>query len=153
MGGDRCGVAVGGDLLAELEDGQADGDDEREEGELQGVPGLQTEHTDGQGDEGHSLEQDEDQDGDDDLLELGLAGLSNGAALAELDVEAHLVVLEVARADLDGGFERQLEGHIVGGEEGAHGLEEGAFTGQAATGHLVNGVRVAGDFHSLGYLQ
>jgi hypothetical protein len=65
--------SVGGDLLAQLEDGESHGDDEREEAELERVPGLEAEHADGQGHQGHGLQQDEHQDGDDDLLQLALA--------------------------------------------------------------------------------
>lgn len=69
-----CGRgSVGGDLLAQLEDGESHGDDEREEAELKGVPGLESKHADGQGHQGHGLQQHEHQDGDDDLLQLALA--------------------------------------------------------------------------------
>lgn len=54
----------------QLEDGQTDGDDEREERQLQGVPGLQAQHTDGERDQGEGLEHDEHHDGHEDLLEL-----------------------------------------------------------------------------------
>lgn len=104
-------------LLAELEDGQSDGYDEREEGQLQRVPGLQTEDAEGQRDEGHGLEEDEHQDGDDDLLELGFAGFADGprAILVELDVEAQFIAVEVPGADGDLGVgDGQLEGHVVG---------------------------------------
>lgn len=151
MSGDRSGVAVSGDLLAQLEDSQTDGDDEGEEGQLKGVPGLESQDTNGQRDEGYGLEQDEDQNGDDDLLELGLAGL-DGAAFAELEVEAQLVVVDVAGGHLDGGVEGQLEGDVVGGQVAADRLEERAIT-EAATGQLVNGVRVAGDLYGLRYLR
>lgn len=39
---------------------------------MEGVPGLQTQDTESQRDEGDSLEKDEDQDGDKDFLQLGL---------------------------------------------------------------------------------
>lgn len=67
----RCS-GVGGDLLTQLEDGQSDGDDEREETQLQCVPGFQSEHTDCQWDEGHSLQQDEHDNWNEQLLELVL---------------------------------------------------------------------------------
>lgn len=59
-----------GGLLDQLEDGQSDGYDEREERQLQGVPGFQAQHTDGERDQGQSLEHDEHHDGHEDLLEL-----------------------------------------------------------------------------------
>lgn len=98
--GDGRSVTVGGDLLAQLENRHTDGHDEAEERELQSVPGLQTEHTDGQRDQSHRLQENEHQDGDDDLLQFGSAGLVDGTALAELDVEGELIVLDVARAHL-----------------------------------------------------
>lgn len=57
-------------LLDQLEDGQTDGYDEREEGQLQGVPRLQTEYSDGERDERERLEHDENHDGHEDLLQL-----------------------------------------------------------------------------------
>lgn len=57
-----------GYLLAQLEDGQRDGDDEREEGQLQRIEGLQTEHAERQWNQGDGLQQDEHHDWDDDLL-------------------------------------------------------------------------------------
>lgn len=63
-------------LLAQLEDGQRDGDDEREEGQLQRVEGLQTEHAERQWNQGDGLQQDEHHDWDDDLLQLGFASWS-----------------------------------------------------------------------------
>jgi len=57
-------------LLYQLEDGQSDGDDEREERQLQGVPRLQTQHTDGEWDECECLEHDEHHDGHKDFLKL-----------------------------------------------------------------------------------
>lgn len=90
-------------LLAKLEDGQGDGNHEGEEGQLQRVPGLQTKDTNGQGDEGHSLEEHEHQDGDNDLLELSLAGLTDGAGtfLVELNVQGQLIIVKVPRAHSD----------------------------------------------------
>lgn len=84
--------SVGGDLLAQLEDGESHGDDEREEAELESVPGLKPEHTDGQGHQSHGLQEDEHQDGDDDLLQLSLAGcgiytLASALFLKRLDGE------------------------------------------------------------------
>lgn len=55
-------------LLAQLEDSQGDGDDEREEGQLEGVPCLQSKNTDRQWDEGHGFKEHEHEDWDDDLL-------------------------------------------------------------------------------------
>lgn len=143
-------MAVGGDFLAQLEDGHTDGHDEAEEGELQGVPGLQAEHADREGDQGHRLEEDEHEDRYDDLLQLGPASLVDGTALAELDVEGELIVVNVARAHLHRGFQRQLEGHVVRGQVGLHGVEEGALS---AAGHLFDRVRVSCDFHRLGHLK
>jgi len=57
-------------LLHQLEDGQPDGDDEREERQLQRVPGLQAQHSDGQRDQRQSLEHDEHHDRHEDLLQL-----------------------------------------------------------------------------------
>lgn len=59
-----------GRLLHQLEDGQPDGYDEREERQLQGVPGLQAQHADGQRDQGQGLQHDEHHDRHEDLLEL-----------------------------------------------------------------------------------
>lgn len=103
-------------LLAQLEDGQSDGDNEREEGELKRVPGLQTEDTDGQGDQGHSLQQHEHQDRDDDLLKLGFTGFADGAGtfLVELDVKAQFVIVEVPWAHGHFGVsDWQLEGDVM----------------------------------------
>lgn len=114
-------------LLAELEDGQRDGDHEGEEGQLQSVPGLQTEDTDGERDEGHGLEEDEHQDGDDDLLELSLAGLADGAGtlLVELNVQGQLIIVEVPGAHSDLSVDDwQLEGNIVGLDEVLNAVEE-----------------------------
>lgn len=149
MSRERSTVAVGGDFLAELEDGHSDGDDEAEEGELEGVPGLETEDTDGERDESHGLEQDEDEDGDDDLLQLGFAGLLDAATLAKLDVESELIVVDVPGAHLHGRLHGQLEGDVMGGQVALDVLQEGSL---AASGHLFSGVRVASDFHRLGNL-
>ena len=114
-------------LFAKLEDGQSDGNHEGEEGQLQRVPGLQTEDTDGQGDKGHSLEEHEHQDGDDDLLELGLTGLTNGACalLVELNIHGQLIIVKVPRADSDLGVsDGQHEGHIVRLDEVLNAVEE-----------------------------
>lgn len=70
-GGRRRRVA--GDLLEQLEHGQADGDEEGEEAELESVPGLESQDTESQRDQSHGLEQHEYQDGDEDLLQLVLA--------------------------------------------------------------------------------
>lgn len=73
--GRRCDVrvrAVRRQLLADLEYGQTGGDDEGEESQLETVPRLQAQHADGERYEDDGLEQDEDQDGDEDLLQLGL---------------------------------------------------------------------------------
>lgn len=59
-----------GGFLHQLEDGQSDGDDEREEGQLQGVPGLQAQHSDGERDQRQSLEHDEHHDRHEDFLQL-----------------------------------------------------------------------------------
>lgn len=99
--GRRMGVS--GDLFAELENGHTDGYDKAEERKLQGIPGLEAKYTDGQGDQSHRFQEDEDENRDDDLLQLGLAGLIDGTALAELDIEGELIVLDIARAHLHGG--------------------------------------------------
>lgn len=70
-GGRRRRVA--GDLLEQLEHGQADGDEEGEEAELESVPGLESQDAESQRDQSHGLEQHEHQDGDQDLLQLVLA--------------------------------------------------------------------------------
>lgn len=114
-------------LLAELEDGQSDGHHEREERQLEGVPGLQSKDTDSQGDEGHGLEQHEYEDRDDDLLELSLTSLADGPSsfLVELNVQAQFVLIEVPGADGDFSVSnRQLEGHVVGLNEVLDGVEE-----------------------------
>lgn len=59
-----------GRFLHQLEDGQPDGDDEREERQLQGVPGLQAQHSDGERDQGEGFEHDEHHDRHEDLLQL-----------------------------------------------------------------------------------
>lgn len=141
-------MAIGSDLLAKLEDGQADGDDEAEERQLQGVPSLETEDSDGQRNEGHGLEEDEHEDRYDDLLELGLAGL-NGATLAEFDVEGQFLVVDVAGGHFDGRVQRKLEGHVVGSYVLPDRVQDRALARETATCHLVYGVRVAGDFHGL----
>lgn len=120
-------------LLAKLEDCESNGNDEREEGQLKCVPSLQSEDADSQGDEGHSLEEHEHQDGHDDLLELGLTGLANraGTFLVELDVQAEFVVFQIPRAH--GHFrvgDGQLEGDVVGADVVLHAVKE--VTGGAA---------------------
>lgn len=90
-------------LLAQLEDGQTGGGDEREERQLECVPGLQSQHAESQRDEGHGLQQDKDHDGDEDLLQLGLAGLDGTACGSEVDLELHLVALGGRRVG-DGGI-------------------------------------------------
>lgn len=127
MSGQRCGVTVGGDLLAQLEDGQTDGHDEAEEGQLQGVPRLKAKHSNGQWDQRHGLEQNKHEDRDDHLLELGLARLLHCATLAELHVEAQPVVLQFATAHLHRRLERQLERHVVGGQVVLHFVEDGGL--------------------------
>lgn len=99
----RCSVSIGGNFFAELKDGHANGHNEAEERELQGVPGLQTEHTDGQRNQSHRLQQDEHEDRDDDFLQLGSTSLIDGTALAELDVEGELIIFDITRAHLHGG--------------------------------------------------
>jgi len=96
-------MRISGDLFAELENGHTDGHDKAEEGELQGIPGLQAKYTDGQGDQSYRLQEDEHENRDDDLLQLGPAGLIDGAALTELNVEGEFIVLDIARAHLHGG--------------------------------------------------
>lgn len=94
---------------------------------MQSVPGLQTEDTDSQRDEGHGLEEHKDQDGHDDLLELSLAGLTNGAStfLVELDVEGQLIIVKVSGANGDLGVSNwQLEGHVVRLDEALDVVEE-----------------------------
>jgi len=148
--GDGGDMAIGGDLLAQLEDGHADRHDEAEERELQRVPGFQTEYADRQRDQRHRLQQHEHEDGNDDFLQLGFASLVDGATLAELDVEGKLIVLDVARAHLHAGLEWQLEGHVVRGQIGLHGVDEGIL---AASGNLLHGARVARHFHRVGHLE
>lgn len=80
-------------LLAQLEDSQTSGGDEGEEGQLERVPSLQTQHAEGQGDQGHGLQEDEHHDGDEDLLQLGLAGLGGTACGSEVDREVHFAAL------------------------------------------------------------
>jgi len=148
--GDGGDVAIGGDLLAQLENGHTDRHDEAEERKLQRVPGLQAEHADGQRDQRHRLQQYEYEDGNDDFLQLGFASLVDGTTLAELDVEGKLIVLDVARAHLHAGVERQLEGHVVRGQVGLHGVDEGIL---ATGGDLFYGVCVARYLHRLGHLE
>lgn len=74
MGGDLRRCVISGDFFAQLEDGESDGHNEREERELESVPGFQTQDTESQRDEGDGLEEDEDQDGDEDFLQLGFTG-------------------------------------------------------------------------------
>lgn len=103
-----------------MEDGQSYGDHEGEERQLESVPGLQTEDTDSQRDESHCLEENEDQDGDNDLLELSLASLSDGASaiLVELDVQTELIMVQVPGADGDLSVsDGQLEADVVGLDE------------------------------------
>lgn len=146
----RCAVAVGRDLFAQLEDRHSDRDDEAEEGELKSVPSLQPEDADRQRDQRHRLEKDEHQNRDDHLLQLGLASLLDGAALAELHVESELVVVDVPRAHLHRRVHRQFEGHVVRGQVGVHVVQEGAL---ATTGHLLGRIRVASHLHGFGYLR
>ena len=80
-------------LLAQGEDGQSGGGDEGEEGQLEGVPGLQSQDSQSQGDQSHGLQEHEHHDGDEDLLQLGLAGLHSAAGGSEVDLEVHLVGL------------------------------------------------------------
>lgn len=77
QGGSRRRPVTAGDLLEQLEHGEADGDQEGEEAELQSVPGLESQHTDGQRDQSHCLKKDEDQDGHEDLLQLVLAACNS----------------------------------------------------------------------------
>lgn len=147
---DRRNVAISGDLLAQLEDGHADRHDEAEERQLQRVPGFQAEHADRQRYQRHRFQQDEHEDGNDDFLQLGFTGLIDGTALAELYVEGELIVLDVARAHLHGGVERQLEGHVVRGQVGLHGVDEGTL---ATGGNLLCRVRIARYLHRIGYLE
>jgi hypothetical protein len=84
--------SVGGDLLAQLEDGQSHGDDEREEAELERVPGLEPEHADGQGHQGHGLQQHEHQDGDDDLLQLALASYGQINCKGQFDFKRDILM-------------------------------------------------------------
>lgn len=104
-------------LLAQLEDGQTDGDDEREEGQLQGVPGLQTKDSDSHWDQSHSLQKDEHHDGDDDLLQLRFAGFdsaASGSRFGEVDCQAQLIVVDVTRGNGELCVsDWQLEGYIV----------------------------------------
>lgn len=117
-------MAVSCNLLAQLEDGQSNRDDEAEEGQLKGVPCLETEHTNGQWDQSHRLQQDKDHDGDDDFLQFGPSGFFDGSSLAELEVEAQLVVFDVSSADFDSSVERHFEGHVVGNKIILHGINE-----------------------------
>jgi len=148
--GDGGDVAIGSDLLAQLEDGHADRHDEAEERELQRVPGLQAEHADGQWDQRHRFQQHEHENGNDDLLQFGFASLVDSTTLAELDVEGKLIILDVARAHLYAGIERQLEGHVVRGQIGLHGVDEGILT---TGGDLFYGARVARYLHRVGHLE
>lgn len=105
-------------LLAQLEDGQTDGHDEREERQLQRVPGLQSEDSERHRDQGHGLQQDEHHDRDDDLLQLGLAGFDGAASsvggLRESDGQGELLVVDVAGRNGNLGVRyRKLEGDIV----------------------------------------
>lgn len=77
MDGGRRGI--GGNLLAQLEDGERDGDDEGEEGQLKSVPCFETQHADGQRHQGHCLEEDEDHNGDQDLADLVLLACQNSS--------------------------------------------------------------------------
>lgn len=103
-------------LLAQLEDGQSNGDDEREEGQLEGVPGLQSQDTESHWDQSHGLQKDEHHDWDDDLLQLGLAGFDGAASggFWEADGQAQFFVVDVAGRHGDLGVGNwQLEGDIV----------------------------------------
>lgn len=131
MSGDLRMSVVGGDLLAQLEDGQTDGDDEGEEGQLEGVPGLQSQDTEGEWHQGHRFKEHEHQDGDEDLLQFGFTCckttkrlLSFGVgwlggwltflyAVAEVDFEVDFVVVQVSGGQSDGTDGGQFECGIV----------------------------------------
>lgn len=142
-------------LLAQLEDGEGDRDDEREERQLERVPGLQSKDSQGEGHQGNDLQQDEHQDGDDDLLQLGLAWLdswSPGLISGEVDVDVKFFVIEAAGryGDLGSG-DGELESDIVTLEVFLDNIEEVA-TGRAA-GDFVSVVVVARYFDGFGYLE
>lgn len=71
MGSNLWSRVISGDLLAQLEDGKSNGHYEGEERKLKSVPGLQTQDTKSQRNQGDGLEEDEDQDRDENLLQFG----------------------------------------------------------------------------------
>lgn len=104
-------------LLAQLEDGQSNGDNEWEEGQLQRVPGFQTQNTNSQRDKSHGFQENEHQDWHDDFLELSFTSFANWACtfLVEFDIECQLIIFEVPGADCDLCVsDRELEGHVMG---------------------------------------
>jgi hypothetical protein len=99
-------------LSAQLEDGQTNGDDEREEGQLQGVPGLQTEHTESHWHQCHRFQQNENQDWDEDFLQFRFFASFFGRLEGHLDVQ--FVVGDVAWRDGHfGAGHWQFDGDIV----------------------------------------
>lgn len=148
--GDGRSVTVSGDFLAELENGHTNGHNKAEERELQSVPGFQTKYSDGQRNQSHRLQKDEHQNRNDDFLQLGSAGLIDGTALAELDVEGELIVLDVSRAHLHRGVQWQFEGHVVRSQVGLHGVEKGSLP---TSGHFLDRARVACNFHRVRHLE
>lgn len=97
-----------------MEDGETDGDDEREERQLQRVEGFDAQDAEAEGHEGDGLQQNESQNWDCDFLQFGFPRLAGGVGVVELDLEVDLVVVEVARRNGHFRFgDRQMNGHIV----------------------------------------
>lgn len=122
---------------------------------MKGVPGFETEDSKGKRYQSHSLQKDEHQDGDDDLLQFGFARFDSIAAatfIGELDVDVQFFVFEVSGADGDfSSTDWQFESDIVRLQVALDGVDE--ITRGSTSCQIITVVIVANYFNGFGYLN
>lgn len=112
------------------------------------VPGFQTQDSEGEWYQSHGFQENEDQDGDEDLLQFGFFATG---FVGELDVHIQFIVIEIAWADGDFGSSNwELEGDIVGLDVILDGVDEVA--GCSTSSYFVSIVVIAYNLNGFGNL-
>lgn len=110
------------------------------------VPGFETQDAEGEWYQSHGFQEDEDQDGDEDLLQFGFAT----SFISELDVDVQFFFVEIAWADGDFSSNWEFEGDVVGLHVILDGVEEVA--GFSTSSHFVSIVVIAYNLNGFGDL-
>ena len=101
-------------LAAQLEDGETDRNDEREEWQLQSVEGLDAQNAETQRHQNDGLQQDKGQNWNGDFLQFRFARFISWAVLVEFDLQVELIVAKVPGGNGDSGIGHwEIHRHIV----------------------------------------